>query len=130
MARNISFLLTTQQVESETKDVTRRLGWGQLKAGQLLTAVEKGMGLKAGETVRKLKTIRVKSVRREPLNAMTINEAYGRRECQREGFPDTSPDKFVAMFCKHHRGCTPETIVTRIEFEYVAEKPVFIAAQV
>jgi hypothetical protein len=39
----------------------------------------------------------------------------------REGFgwhPDYKwPSSFVAMFCATHRGCTPDTVITRIEFK-------------
>ncbi len=49
---------------------------------------------------------------------------YGFRECELEGFGEHPyfrwPSEFVEMFCKTHKGCTPETEVTRIEFEYVA----------
>jgi hypothetical protein len=49
---------------------------------------------------------------------------YGFRECELEGFrwhPDYKfPSGFVAMFCATHKGCTPETIVTRIEFAFHA----------
>jgi len=121
--RNISFMLTRQQIRERTKTVTRRVGWAKLKAGELLQGVEKGMGLKAGEKVVPLATIRVVSARPEALSAMTADVEYGRAECAKEGFGDhpvlRSPSAFVEFFCKSHRGCTPDTVVTRIEFEYV-----------
>lgn len=121
--RNISLMLTQQQILARTKTVTRRVGWAKLKAGDLLRGVEKGMGLKAGEKVRPLATIRVVSVRAEPLSAMTVDLDYGFVECEKEGFgehPTLSwPSQFVEFFCGSHRGCTPNTLVTRIEFEYV-----------
>ena len=49
MPRNMSFALTTKQIEDETKDVTRRNGWWFLKPGDQIWAVEKCMGLKKGE---------------------------------------------------------------------------------
>ena len=45
MPRNMSFMLTTEQVRNKTKTVTRRLGWWFLKPGEIVNAVEKGMGL-------------------------------------------------------------------------------------
>jgi len=121
--RNISFMLTTDQVRRRTKTVTRRMGWRRLKAGEVLSGVEKGMGLKAGEKVSKLCTIRVVDVRTEPLRKMTDDTNYGFSECEKEGFGDHLtlqwPSEFVQFFCSSHKGCTPESEVTRIEFEYL-----------
>jgi hypothetical protein len=112
--RLISFALTTRQFRDGSKDVTRRLGWKKLKAGERLQAVRKAMGLKHGEHVEKLGVIEVVSVRRERLDA--INGV----ECIREGFEDLTPDEFVSMFCEH-MGCKPSRKVTRIEFRKVME---------
>ena len=121
--RNISFMFTQPQIRARTKTVTRRLGWATLKAGDLLRGVEKGRGLKAGEKVRTLAIIRVVNVRPEPLSLMTADLDYGRIECEKEGFAGhpalSRPGPFVEYFCGSHRACTPDTIVTRIEFEYV-----------
>ena len=119
MPRQISFSMTTPQFVARTKDVTRRMGWENLKAGECLWAVEKAMGLKKGEKVKVLGMIRVKGATREPLCRMLSFDAWGVLECQREGFPQMSPDQFVEFFCKGHKGCKPESIVTRIEFEYL-----------
>ncbi|MEM5332178.1 hypothetical protein VSR34_37655 [Paraburkholderia sp. JHI2823] len=121
--RNISFMLTQQQILDRTKTVTRRTGWAKLKAGDMLRGVEKGMGLKAGEKVKPLATIRVVNVRPEPLSTMTADVDYGLEECAKEGFGDhpslRRPSEFVKFFCGSHRSCTPDTVITRIEFEYV-----------
>lgn len=107
--RNISCAITTDQILAQAKDVTRRLGWLHLKVGDLLQPVKKCMGLKPGEKVQKLGCpVRVKSVRREPLNALHGNYAY--HECEREGFPMLTGPEFIAMFCKTHKGCKPETV--------------------
>jgi hypothetical protein len=37
----------------------------------------------------------------------------------REGFPDLSPEAFIAMFMKSHRGIGRADAVNRIEFEHV-----------
>jgi hypothetical protein len=113
MARNMSFMLTTQQILAGTKDVTRRLGWWTLKPGDQLNAVEKGMGLKRGQKVVRLRRIEVTSVRHERLDAITPEDVV------REGFPEMTTSQFVEMFCRTHQGCTPATIVNRIEFKYL-----------
>lgn len=110
--RNISFALTETQFRARTKTVTRRLGWETLKPGALLCGVRKAMGLKPGEKIVRLGVIRVVSVRREPLSAIT------KEDCAREGFPELGPVEFIEMF-KHHMGCMAFETVTRIEFEYV-----------
>lgn len=121
---NISFSLTTAQVRASTpenplKDVTRRMGWKKLKAGQRLWACVKCMGLKKGEKPERIREIEVVSVRREKLRAMQDNLNYGFAECKREGFPELSPRGFVEFFCKSHAKCTPQTVVSRIEFKYL-----------
>lgn len=116
MARNISFSMTTPQFLDGSKDVTRRVGWEHLRVGDLLCAVEKGMGLKKGEKVKRLGTIRVVDVRQEPLDLMTRDHDYGLSECRREGFPNMVPSEFVEFFCRGHRGAYPKRPITRIEF--------------
>lgn len=119
---NMSFALTTPQLLAQTKDVTRRMGWLKLKPGSMIQPVKKCMGLKPGEKVEKLgKPIMVTVARREPLRAMLADLAYGRFECQREGFPEMTPQQFMEMFCKTHKGCTPVSMVTRIQFAYEIE---------
>lgn len=120
--RNISCSLTTPQVRARTKDVTRRLGWEDLKPGDQLQACEKCMGRRNGEPLVRLCIIEVVSVRRETLRRMLRNPVYGRNECRREGFPFMSPAEFVAFFCASHtsgkKKCTADTPITRIEFRY------------
>jgi hypothetical protein len=119
----MSFALTTTQVMEGTKTVTRRLGWLHLKVGDQLRPVRKCMGLRPGEKLAVLRDpITVTGIRREPLAAMVLDMEYGSAECALEGFgehPDYRiPGAFIEMFCSTHKGCTPETIVTRIEFAY------------
>jgi hypothetical protein len=121
--RNMSFALTTTQVMEGTKTVTRRLGWEFLKVGELLRPVRKCMGLRPGERLDVLRDpILTVGTRREPLRRMTDDIEYGHREVALEGFADhaeySDPGRWVAMFCATHRGCTPETVITRIEFAY------------
>lgn len=113
--RNISFAMTTKQIENRTKTVTRRLGWWGVKPGTMLRAVEKGMGLKKGQKARQLDEICVSDSRPERLGDITQEDVV------LEGFPEMTPDQFVKMFCNAHasKGITGNTIVNRIEFEYV-----------
>lgn len=117
MPRNMSFSITTRQMYQGTKVVTRRLGWDNLKAGDIVCAVEKGMGLKKGEKVKKIGMIEIISVVREPLSRVTY------AECVREGFPEMTPAEFIAMFCRANK-CTPDTLVNRIAFmrRYAAQQ--------
>jgi hypothetical protein len=119
--RNISFALTTPQFLDESKDITRRLGWENLKPGDALMACEKCQGIKKGEQMVKLGEIIVMSVTREPLHRMTADALYGREEVIREGFPEMSAGEFVDMFCKHMK-CLPSQIVTRIEFRHAPKQ--------
>lgn len=115
---NISFALTTEQFTARTKDVTRRLGWHRLTAGKVLTAIEKGQGLRKGEHPVKLGQIRTVDVRRERLDAMLKDVDYGHKEVIREGFPLMTPREFVVMFCLYNN-CKPWRVVTRIEYTYL-----------
>jgi len=123
--QNMNFWLTTEQIRNHGKDVTRRLRWWNARPGQLLSAVVKGIGLKKGEKVVKITTIRIVSTRAEPLHALTDNLEYGLSECRREGFGNHPtlwwPPNFVAWFCKWH-GIDDIWPVNRIEFEYVNDR--------
>lgn len=116
MPRNMSFSLTTPQMRARTKTVTRRTGWGNLQSGTLLWAVEKAMGLKAGETVKRIGLIRVIDVRAERLDAITQEDVIA------EGFPDWTPEQFVTFFCEKN-GAPPEIVVNRIEFRHMRINP-------
>lgn len=114
--RNMSFMLTTDQVRAKTKTVTRRMGWKNLKPGTLLQPVVKGQGLKKGEQVETIGgPIRVVRVDRVILNQITPQDVY------REGFPQMTREQFIKMFKQSHRGCRSGSVVSRIQFEYVEE---------
>jgi len=112
MPRNMSFAMTTEQVINMSKTVTRRFGWDFLKPGDDVWAVEKTMGLKKGEKIKKLRLLHIVSVRKEPLNAIEKDD------CVKEGFPELGPHGFVDMLCKHY-GCNEDDQVNRIEFIYL-----------
>lgn len=121
--RNISFSHTSDQVIAGTKTVTRRLGWRHLKPGTLLQPVRRARGLKPGEKIEPLRApIRVVEVSQESLDRMIKDPAYGLEECRKEGFGHDAtlrhPAAFIEMFCATHPPCTPETVVTRIEFAF------------
>lgn len=118
MPRNMSFSLTTDQIRNRTKDVTRRKGWMFLKAGDVLNACVKCMGLKPGEKLERLGRIRVVDVRVESLARLYFDPVYGNDEARREGFPELSGCEFINMFCAHMGGLRDQEL-TRIEFEYV-----------
>ena len=105
-------MLTVEQIRDRTKTVTRRNGWINLAPGTVINACEKCMGLKKGEKVKTICEIRVVSVRREPLDAITQADVI------REGFPEWSPRQFIDLFSKHNGGDSRKE-VTRIEFEYM-----------
>lgn len=112
MPRNMSFTMTIDQIKNRTKTVTRRFGWWFLKPGDDIWAVEKVMGLKKGERVKKLRMLHVVSVRKEALNSIVYED------CVKEGFPEMSSDDFVEMICRHYK-CSPGRIINRIEFIYL-----------
>lgn len=112
MPRNMSFMLTTEQIKNRSKTVTRRLGWWFLKPGDVLNACEKCQGLKKGEKINKLCQIIVVSTQKVPLDKMT------HAECFREGFPDMVPSEFIQMFRREMK-CGMRAEVNRIEFRYI-----------
>lgn len=118
MPRNMSFMLTTEQYKNQTKTVTRRLGWKFAQLGEVTNGCEKCQGLKKGQKIVKLGQHYWINLRWEPLNRMLNDPVYGAEECIKEGFPDMTPQEFVAMFCQHNK-CTPETLVHRMEFAYL-----------
>lgn len=114
MPRNMSFSMTTPQFIARTKTVTRRRGWWDLKPGDVLCGVEKGMGLKKGEKVNRLGLIEVVSASPEPLCHIYDHDD----DCAKEGFPDWEPHEFIDFFMKSHK-CGCADTVNRIEFRYL-----------
>jgi hypothetical protein len=108
----MSFHHTKEQIRNRTKFETRRLGWADMKPGELFCAIEKGQGLKKGEKVTRIVVLECLGNHPEKLRTIT------RRSVKREGFPGMTPLEFVAMFCRH-MGCEPETEVNVITFRYV-----------
>jgi hypothetical protein len=109
----MSFALTTEQMENKTKTVTRRNGWWFLKAGDVVNAVEKAMGLKKGENIKRIGKIRIIDTRKIRVSQIDHEDLI------REGLPHMSPAEFVDFFCDSHHGSSPDTIINRIEFEHL-----------
>jgi len=113
--RNMSFYATLEPMRQKTKTVTRRLGWKVLKKGDVIQPCVKCQGLKKGEKIEKLGgPIKIISVREEPLYKITKNDVI------KEGFPHLTVQEFVDFFCGINK-CTPETMVTRIQFRYTTD---------
>ncbi len=112
MPRNMAFSMTIHQMYEGTKTVTRRVGWGYLKPGDIVCAVERNRGLKKGEGVKKIGLIEILSFRKEHLNEITPED------CVREGFPDMTPEQFIDMFMRSS-GCPSSQIVNRISFKHL-----------
>ena len=110
----MSVSLTEDAVRDRRKTVTRRLGWTFLKPGDHLTLCRKVMGRKPGEPLVRIAEVEVVSVRREPLNAITMGDVV------REGFAAAwyTPLWFVQFFTDHMGGDYRQE-VTRIEWRYL-----------
>jgi len=116
--RQMSFSANWPQLLDGSKDGTRRLGWGNLKPGDRIQAVQKGQGLKKGEHVVTGPVIQCVSNTPERVDCIIMEPGRsigGRSEVAREGFPDKTPEEFVKMFCKMNN-CHHDTIINRIEF--------------
>ena len=92
--------MTIDAVYDRTKTVTRRHvdTWQNLKPGDRLTLIEKGMGLPKGAKQVVLAEVEILSVRVEPLSEL-VCEVGG---CAAEGFPDYSPFNFARMWATSH----------------------------
>ena len=110
--RNMSFMLTTDQIRNQTKTVTRRLGWWSLKPGDRVMACVKCQGIPKGGKIEKICEIEIVSCRAERLNQITEDDVY------REGFPQLTTLEFIRMFMKEMKCCVVER-VNRIAFKYV-----------
>lgn len=117
--------MTVAQVRDRSKTVTRRHidTWRNLKAGDRLTLIEKGMGLPKGARQVVLTEVEITDVRVEELGAVTSEE------CAREGFPEMSPAAFIGMWVASHgypRGLDPTLArcveCRRIEFRYLDDE--------
>lgn len=119
MSRLMSVALTSSAVRERRKTVTRRLGRNFLKPGTRLTLCEKVQGRRRAdgtvEPLVRIAEVEVVSARREPLDSIQPGDTA------REGFPDWTGGQFVEFFCNAMK-CTPDTLVTRVEWRYLDER--------
>lgn len=147
MSRQMSCALTIDAVRARTKTVTRRDPdtWTTLKAGDQVTLVEKGMGLKKGEKVVRVAEVEIVDVRIESLGRLV--EVDG--ETALEGLGHMSSLDFAEFWATSHgwrrwwsvadshwtrwerrytkRGCAPfslhQIVCRRIEWRYLEGTP-------
>lgn len=120
MTRLMSVSLTEDAVREQSKTVTRRMGWTFLTPGTRLTLARKVMGRRRAdgyvEPLVKICDVEVVDVRRERLDAIGVEDVAA------EGFPAWTPERFVEFFVASHKGCTPESEITRIEWRYLDDR--------
>jgi len=112
MPRNMSFAMTVDQVRNKTKTVTRRFGWDFLQPGDILHAVEKGMGIKKGEKIKRICKIRIIGFRKERLCDITQDDVI------KEGFESWDEEDYINLITDQYN-VKREVVMNRIEFEYV-----------
>jgi hypothetical protein len=96
--RRMSFSLTKEAIITQRKTVTRRQGWSNLKVGDIIQPIEKGMGLKKGEKQKLLGCpIVITSIELEPIEAIEIYDVV------LEGFHDFTTEEFINMYCKANK---------------------------
>lgn len=130
MARRMSVALTLDAVRARTKTVTRRNRdtWRDLRVGDRLVLIEKGMGLPKGATQVVVCEVEVVDVRVERLGL--VDEA----EVAAEGFPGDDPALWRCWWASGHGYSPPghlvypadvlewvdEILCRRIEWRYLS----------
>jgi hypothetical protein len=118
--RQISFHLTQEAYQDESKDLTRRDAWNNLKGGEVLMGVNQCQGLKKGQQI-KFHPLVVLTVQREPLDDIVKRPFRdGRYEVAREGFPAWIglEDRFVDLYVKANGG-PRDKLINRIEIRHL-----------
>lgn len=122
MSRLLSVALTEPGVVERRKTVTRRLGWWTDKRGRRLllpgdelTLCRKVMGRRKGEPLVRLAQVRVVNVTREPLDAITDDDAVLEAV---EGISTAA--EFVEFYAAAMR-VDRDVTVTRIAWEYLED---------
>lgn len=115
--RNMSFSYTTKQIYDGTKTETTRKGWNNLIPGMRIMAVEKAMGLKKGQKIKKIRPIEIVKV--EKIEAR--EDFYSQENVIAEGFPDMIPGQFIRDILIGKCNCLFDEPVNRITFKYVEE---------
>jgi hypothetical protein len=124
--KTMQFRHTADRIKDRSQTVTRRLSAKGIKVGDLLEAINQRTPGGSGSPARiegSLTVVQVTDVRQEPLKTVTDDLDYGFEETSKEGYleghPRHWPSEFVEFICASNSGCTPDTIVTRIEFKYI-----------
>lgn len=96
----MSCSMTIPAVRARTKTVTRRHvdTWKDLKPGDRLALIEKGMGLPKGAQQVKLAQVEIVDVRVETLGMVT----FEKWATKREGLPAMSAAEFIRFWCSGH----------------------------
>lgn len=124
MSRRMSCSMTIDAVRARTKTVTRRHvdTWTNLKPGDRLTLIEKGMGLPKAAQQVVLCEVEIVSVTVEPLWRILDEE----RGTAREGLGHMTNAEFMAFWAKGHGygACTALGVIgnypcRRIEWRYL-----------
>src|SRR5690606_13830105 len=127
MPRRMSCSMTVDAAGDRTKTVTRRHPdtWKDLKPGDRLTLIEKGMGLPKGARQVVLAEVEITDVRVEPVVRIG-GEVKG---TAREGLGHMSAEEFVAFWKTSHPNAPVQrfeehvelTMCRRIEWRYLEE---------
>lgn len=116
--RRMAFSTTVEQMRNQSKTVTRRdpATWVDLKPGDRVLAIEKGMGLPKGARQVVIGEIEIVSNRVERAIDVDLDDV------EREGFPAMTPADWLAeVWWELHGPVTPMTEMRRIEFRHVAD---------
>jgi hypothetical protein len=117
--------MTVHAVKARIKTVTRRHvdTWRDLKPGDRLTLIEKGMGLPKGAKQVVLAEVEIVDVRVEPIICITGDD------CKREGLGWMDPDEFIEAWLPAHGyprwpewkngQITDSVLCRRIEWRYL-----------
>lgn len=101
MPRRMSCSMTVDAVRDRSKKVTRRHvnTWRDLKPGDRLILIEKGMGLPKGARQVVLTEVEIVDVRVEPITSILAERPDG---TAREGLPNMTAWQFVRFWLDGH----------------------------
>ena len=113
------FSETVHALRARSQRVTRRVGFEDTTAGDIIEAVPEMWMLTHPGRVRPTARLRVVSTRQEPLRRLLDEPEYAREEFILSAFPPNASVKAVVVdFVARHRNTTPSSNITRIEFDY------------
>lgn len=112
--------MTLDAVRAQTKTVTRRHvdSWKDLKPGDRLTLIEKGMGLPKGAKQVVVCEVEITAVDVEPITDVELDP----EECRREGLPHMTPAEFIRFWLAGHgygNASAMHVQCRRIEWRYL-----------